>query len=60
MMITMLIQIETNYACAGIVVNNQGKVTAAAPIFSWMVGKTIDEINKWKYIKNIREVLNEN
>ena len=50
----MLYQIDTGYACAGIEVNNNGIVYITAPIFSWMIGKNIDEVNKWKCIKHIK------
>ena len=45
----------TDYACAGIEVDEKGIVIDAAPIFSWMIGKTFIEVKKWQKIKKIRE-----
>ena len=45
-----LYQIDTGYACGGIVVDN-GIVTEAAPIFKWMLHKSFDEIKEWQNIK---------
>jgi len=49
----MLIQIHTGYACTGIIINRHGIVYDAAPIFSWMIGKSIGKIKQWKYIEKI-------
>lgn len=50
----MLLQIDTGYACAGVEVDSNEIVRAAAPIFSWMVGKSFNEIRRWKHIKSIK------
>jgi len=50
----MLFQIDTGYACGGVEVNN-GIVCNAAPIFAWMVGKSFNEIRKWKQIENVKK-----
>lgn len=50
----MLLQIDTGYACAGVEVNSSGIVDNAAPIFAWMIGKSFNEIRKWKHIKSIK------
>jgi len=50
----MLIQIDTGYACAGAEVDSRGIVLDAAPIFAWMIGKSFNEIRKWKHIKSIK------
>ena len=49
-------QIDTGFACAGIVCDNQGFCIDAAPIFKWMIGKHYYEIEEWKRIKSIRRV----
>lgn len=38
-----LLQVDTGYACFGIVVTD-GVVTEAAPIAKWAVGKTLTEV----------------
>lgn len=52
-MLKLLIQIDTGYACAGVIINEQGIVIDAAPIFSWMKGKSIHEVKQWKRITRI-------
>lgn len=52
----LLLQIDTGYACAGIVVED-GVCTEAAPIFAWMVGKSLEEIKRWRKIQNIEPPL---
>lgn len=47
-----LYQIDTGYACGGIEVL-QNQIILTAPIFKWMVGKTIEDIKQWKKIKHI-------
>lgn len=47
-----LIQIDTGYACAGIIVKN-GIVQHAAPIFKWMVGKEWWKVKQWRRIKSM-------
>ena len=49
-----LFQIDTGYACGGIVCNATGIVTDAPPIFRWMIGKHFRQIEKWKKIKTIK------
>lgn len=39
-------QIDVGYACAGIVTWGD-VVKVAAPIFKWMIGKSILEIERW-------------
>jgi len=51
----MLFQLDTGYACAGIVVEDN-VCTEAAPIFRWMIGKQLEEIMAWKKLKHIRRV----
>lgn len=48
----MLVQIDTGRACAGIIVE-KGLVIEAAPIFSWMVGKSLESIKRWRRIKKL-------
>jgi hypothetical protein len=45
-------QIDVGYACAGIEVNENNKVQRTAPIFKWMTGKSISEIQHWVQRKN--------
>ena len=52
-LLTALIQIDTDYACAGVIVKN-GRVVEAAPIFYWMVGKPWDKVRHFRKIKSIR------
>lgn len=51
----VLVQIDTGYACAG-VMSEDGVITETAPIFKWMVGKTVQEVKKWPKIKSIKVV----
>ena len=47
--------IDTGYACAGILVGDDNDIVLdAAPIFKWMIGKKLEDIRKWKKIKNIK------
>jgi hypothetical protein len=46
-----LYQIKLSYTCAGIGIENN-VVTYTAPIFSWMKGKKLDEIERWVKNKN--------
>jgi len=48
-----LIQIDTGYACAGIIVK-QGIVCVTAPIFKWMKGKRWDQVKTWRKIKCVQ------
>lgn len=52
----MLLQIDLPYACGGIVVEGKlekdedlgfMKVTEAAPIFKWMIGKDLTYVTQW-------------
>lgn len=49
----MLIQIDTGYACAGIIVEN-GIVVITAPIFKWMKGKEWVKVKSWRKIVTVR------
>ena len=44
-------QIDVGYACAGIEVDEKGVVRNAAPIFGWMTGKWISEVQRWVHGK---------
>lgn len=57
-MTTKLYQIDTGYACAGIILKNKICIEAA-PIFRWMIGKNDIEISKWKKIKKVTFVKEE-
>ena len=35
------------YACGGVVLDKADRVTQAPPIFRWMVGKSLKEIERW-------------
>lgn len=48
----MIYQIDTGFACAGIVVKDN-RVIDAAPIFRWMKGKTLDQVKRWGKIITI-------
>lgn len=50
-----LIQIDTGYACAGIIVRD-GRVVEAAPIFRWMLGKKWFDVVNWRNIKYWQKV----
>ena len=41
-----LYQITLSYVCAGIICKDK-KIIKTAPIFNWMVGKSISEIRTW-------------
>jgi len=45
-----LVQLDTGYACGGIIVRDNVCVEAA-PIFGWMVGKRLDAILRWPKIR---------
>lgn len=45
-------QIDVGYACAGIEVGKNNWVQHTAPIFKWMTGKSISEIQRWVQRKN--------
>ena len=51
-----LYYIDTGYAYAGIILNEEGVVIESAPIFKWMIGKHLLEICNWKKIKEIRRI----
>lgn len=51
----ILYQIDTGYACAGIVTENK-IVIEAAPIFKWMISKHTSEIEQWNKIKSVTKV----
>lgn len=40
---TELFRVDTGYACAGVICRN-GQVIEAAPIYRWMVGRPMAEI----------------
>lgn len=48
-----LISIDTGYACAGVELDESGYVYKTAPIFKWMMHKSLREIKRWKNIKKI-------
>ena len=50
----MLVRIKTSYACAGIIVDEDGVCREAAPIFRWMIGKRLTEIRRWKKLVEMR------
>ena len=51
-----LISIDTGYAYAGIIINDEGRCVEAAPIFKWMKGKDIKRIKQWKKIQSLELV----
>ena len=51
-----VIQIDTGYFCAGIVVEN-GICIDAAPILKWAIGKREQDIKSWSRIKRWTEIL---
>ena len=46
----MLWQIETSFACAGVITDDSGTIIETAPIYKWMLGKKIDDVLMWKRI----------
>jgi len=40
-------QVDIPYACGGIAVDEQERVCTAAPIFKWMVMRTLSEVRAW-------------
>lgn len=42
-----LIRVTLSYACFGIVVDQDGVITEAAPIAGWSIGKTLLEFDDW-------------
>jgi len=51
--------IDTGYACAVILVGDNGIVLDAAPVFRWMIGKELEDIKKMKKIKSINKYFND-
>lgn len=51
-----LYQVDTGYACAGVVVGTEGAVIDAAPIFRWMIGKQWASVKRWKKIRAVTKV----
>lgn len=51
-----LYQVDTGYACAGIVLYDAGVCIEAAPIFTWMIGQHFYDIYYWKKIHTLRRV----
>lgn len=49
-------QVDTGYACGGVVVEN-GIVTETAPIFKWMKGKKWNDVKSWKKIQAVNTVM---
>ena len=49
-------QVDTGYACAGVVVLH-GWVIDAAPIYRWMIGKSWASVKRWKRIIEVRAYL---
>jgi len=52
----MLLQVDTGYACAGVVVNGDDIVVDAAPIFRWMKGKAWSSVKHWRKIRSVTRV----
>lgn len=49
----MLYQVDVGYFCCGIVVDeNTRRVTEAAPIMKWAVGKHLDDVRRWVLSKS--------
>lgn len=44
-------QVTVPYACAGIMADAEGVIQVTAPIFQWMAGKTISEIEQWVRVR---------
>jgi len=42
-----LFWVDCGYACGGISVSHSGVVVEAAPIFKWMLGKSLRKIENW-------------
>jgi hypothetical protein len=51
-----VIQVDTGYFCAGIVVEN-GICIDAAPILRWAIGKREQDIKSWSRIKRWTECM---
>jgi hypothetical protein len=45
-------RITLHYACGGIIADQRDVVVVAAPIFKWMLGKTMSEVRKWLLSKS--------
>jgi hypothetical protein len=39
-------QVDVGYFCAGIITENE-KVTVAAPILNWAIGKSVTSVETW-------------
>ena len=51
-----LVQIEWSHFCVGVVFNEDGIVTRAAPAIKWAIGKNIEQVLNWKRIEKFRLV----
>ena len=52
-------RIDVDYACGGVLVDAQGIVRVAAPLFHWMEGQRISAVRRWVLTKKgtLRQVL---
>ena len=46
-----LYRLVTNWFVAGLITNEKGIVIRSAPILKWTIGKHINEVLKWKKLK---------
>lgn len=51
---TFLVQIEWGQYCVGVVFNEDGIVTRAAPAIKWAKGKHIEQVLNWKRIERFK------
>lgn len=48
----MLYRITTSYFCCGLVTDDTGLITDAAPIMYWSIGKKLESVRWWVSGKN--------
>lgn len=57
-MIESLYQVDMGYCCAGVVVNEQNKIIAAAPILTkWAMGRDWNQFQDWVFKRHGKIVL---
>ena len=49
----ILVQIKWGQFCVGVVCDEDGIVTEAAPAIKWAIGKHIEQVLNWKRIEHI-------
>ena len=46
-------QLDTGYACGGLIVDAHGRVVEAAPIFWWTVGRRLGDVSRMRCVRKL-------